>query len=83
MSRIASSPVEVPKGVEVSLKGREIAVKGGNGNLQMQIHESVEIKQEDNTLTFAARGNAKAALAMTGHDQIAGQQHGCRCDSGV
>lgn len=66
MSRIASSPVEVPKGVEVSLRGREIAVKGGNGNLQMQIHDSVEIKQEDNTLTFVARGNAKAALAMTG-----------------
>ncbi len=66
MSRIASSPVEIPKGVEVTLQRNEIAVKGGNGNLQLKLHDSVEVKQEDNALTFAARGNAKAAAAMTG-----------------
>ncbi len=66
MSRIASSPVEVPKGVEVTLQRNEIAVKGGNGNLRMKLHDAVEVKQDDNLLTFAARGNAKAAASMTG-----------------
>lgn len=66
MSRIASNPVEIPKGVEISLKGNEIAVKGSNGNLRMQLHDAVEVKQDDNVLTFVARGNAKSAVAMTG-----------------
>lgn len=66
MSRIASNPIEIPKGVEISLKSNEIAVKGSNGNLQMQLHDAVEIKQDGNVLTFAARGNAKSAVAMAG-----------------
>lgn len=66
MSRIANNPIEIPKGVEVILKGNEIAVKDSNGNLQMYLHDAVEIKQEDNVLTFGARGSAKSAVAMTG-----------------
>ena len=66
MSRVASSPVEIPKGVEVTLQRNEIAVKGGNGNLLLKVHDAVEIKQNDNLLTFATRSNAKAAVAMTG-----------------
>lgn len=66
MSRIGSNPVEIPKGVEISLQGNEIAVKGSHGNLQMQLHGSVEVKQDDNVLTFGARNSAKSAMAMTG-----------------
>ena len=29
MSRIANSPVELPSGVEVKLKGQDFSVKGG------------------------------------------------------
>ncbi len=66
MSRIGSNPVEIPKGVEISLQGNEIAVKGSHGNLQMRLHGSVEVKQDDNVLTFGTRNNAKSAMAMTG-----------------
>ena len=55
MSRVANSPVELHKGVEVTLGGEEISVKGSKGTLAMPINPQVEIKQEDNVLTFAAR----------------------------
>ena len=32
MSRIANSPVELPSGVEVTIKDSTISVKGGKGN---------------------------------------------------
>jgi large subunit ribosomal protein L6 len=66
MSRVANNPVEIPKGVEVNLGATEISVKGGNGSLSMPLHSGVEVKQEDNVLTFAARDGSKNALAMSG-----------------
>lgn len=66
MSRVANSPVEVPAGVTVDLKGQDITVKGGNGTLALEIHGSVEVKQEENTLRFSARDGAKQSRALAG-----------------
>ncbi len=66
MSRVANNPVELPKGVEVSLVGSEISVKGAKGTLAMSVNSSVEIKQGDNILTFAAVSQDAFARAMSG-----------------
>jgi large subunit ribosomal protein L6 len=66
MSRVANNPVELPDGVEVTLGGTELSVKGARGILAMPINEQVEIKQEDNMLTFAARSSDAFARAMSG-----------------
>jgi large subunit ribosomal protein L6 len=66
MSRVANNPVELPNGVEVTLGGTELSVKGARGTLAMPINEQVEIKQEDNMLTFAARSSDAFARAMSG-----------------
>ena len=66
MSRIANYPVELPAGVDVGLTGQDITVKGKNGTLTMQIHNSVEVKQDDKVLTFAARGGEQNSDAMAG-----------------
>lgn len=66
MSRIAKNPVELPKGVEVTLGGDEISVKGAKGTLSMAVNPQVEIKQEDNVLTFAPRGSEQFANAIAG-----------------
>ena len=66
MSRVANNPVELPKGVEVTLGGAEISVKGAKGTLAMPVNPEVEIKQEDNVLTFAARTGDKFSRAMSG-----------------
>jgi large subunit ribosomal protein L6 len=59
MSRIANSPVDIPTGVEVSISGRDISIKGSKGSLDLTIHDLVEIKQEDNVLLFSATNNGK------------------------
>ena len=66
MSRVANNPVELPKGVEVSLFGSEISVKGAKGTLAMSVNSNVEIKQGDNVLTFAAVSQDAFARAMSG-----------------
>lgn len=66
MSRVAKSPIELPSGVEVTLKGQQITVKGSNGTLAMDVHKSVEVKQEDKTLTFAPRDGAQSSRALAG-----------------
>lgn len=66
MSRIAKSPVEVPAAVSITLNGQALSVKGGKGTLALDIHASVEVKQDDNVLTFAPRDSAKQSEALAG-----------------
>lgn len=66
MSRIANIPVDVPNGVEVSLSGSAISVKGSKGNNSLNIHSSVDVKQQDNQLLFSARNKDKSSRAMAG-----------------
>ena len=37
MSRVAKNPISVPKGVEVTLEGRSVKVKGPNGDLDLTL----------------------------------------------
>ena len=66
MSRVANSPIELPKGVEVILSEAEISIKGSKGTLAMPINAKVEIKHEDNVLRFAARFGDQFSRAMSG-----------------
>ena len=66
MSRVANSPVPVPSGVEVKLSDESIAIKGGKGSLELNVHHLVEIKQDDGELTFAARNTSKESRSLSG-----------------
>ncbi len=66
MSRVAKSPVQLPSGVEVTLKGQNLSVKGSKGALELVVHDSVTVNQNDNVLTFGAAAGDKSAAAMAG-----------------
>ncbi len=66
MSRIANKPVEIPSGVEVSVSGQMVSVKGKNGNLSMELHDKVQVKQEDNALNFSGKEGIDGSVAMAG-----------------
>lgn len=66
MSRVANSPVQLPSGVDIALKGQSLTVKGSKGSLALNIHSSVEVSQEENVLSFAARDGAKQSRALAG-----------------
>ena len=38
MSRIGKEPIEVPSGVDVTLNGQDVKVKGPKGELTMDAH---------------------------------------------
>lgn len=65
MSRIAKYPINVPKGVEVTLDGAEISVKGPMGTLKQAMLPSVTIEREGDMLQVRA-GSAEGAGAMSG-----------------
>eukprot|EP00764_Aduncisulcus_paluster_P005791 gnl/Carplike_NY0171/2005_a2704_631.p1 GENE.gnl/Carplike_NY0171/2005_a2704_631~~gnl/Carplike_NY0171/2005_a2704_631.p1 ORF type:complete len:178 (+),score=32.90 gnl/Carplike_NY0171/2005_a2704_631:989-1522(+) len=66
MSRIAKKPVVVPAGVEVKLAGQSLAVKGKNGQLDLDLHPSVTVEQAEGQLVFAPRDGAKQSMALAG-----------------
>ena len=50
MSRIGKAPIKLPSGVNVSIDGRLIEVKGPKGELKREIHPTMALKQEDDEL---------------------------------
>ena len=65
MSRIANSPIELPSGVEFKYQGNQVSVKGPKGNLEMDLHPSVSLEQEDNTITVKAETASATPMAGT------------------
>jgi large subunit ribosomal protein L6 len=66
MSRVANSPIQLPSGVQVSLKGQSITVKGGKCTLELNVHSSVVISEADNVLKFTTRDGSKQSRAQAG-----------------
>lgn len=66
MSRVAKNPVAIPAGVEVKFGAAEVTVKGALGSLSAALCNDVEIKLDNNELTFAAKNDSKFARAMSG-----------------
>lgn len=66
MSRVAKSPVAIPAGVEIKRDGQGLTIKGPKGQLELVVHNNVEVAQEENVLTFAPRDGAKHSRALAG-----------------
>jgi len=66
MSRIAKEPVELPQGVEFSLSGTTVTLKGSKGSLSMDLNSEVELSQDENRLTVKARSGSRFSGAISG-----------------
>ncbi|WP_419533425.1 50S ribosomal protein L6 [Endozoicomonas sp.] len=66
MSRVAKSPVAIPAGVEIKRNGQILVIKGSKGQLELVVHNNVEVAQEENVLTFAPRDGAKHSRTLAG-----------------
>jgi large subunit ribosomal protein L6 len=78
MSRIAKSPVELPKGVEFKQNGNVVTLKGGKGELSMELNSEVELTQDDDGLKVSPRSGSRFAMAVTGtmRSLLANMAHG-------
>ena len=66
MSRIGNAPVQVPSGVEVSVSGRTITVKGPKGTLSRLIPGEIEVALADGVLTFSRPNDERQQRAQHG-----------------
>ena len=67
MSRIAKSPVPVEKGVQVSIEGNRVTIKGDKSTASYTIHDSVDVVLEDDQLMVMPKDEAaKGSWAMAG-----------------
>ena len=66
MSRIGRLPVVIPGGVDVTIEGREVTVKGPKGRLSLQLASPIEISQSDGTLSVTRPNDEGDVRALHG-----------------
>ena len=57
MSRIGRLPITVPSGVDVTISGSEVTVKGPKGTLTHQVVEPIAVSREDDGTLVVTRPN--------------------------
>src|SRR5689334_11464168 len=57
MSRIGKLPVSIPSGVEVSIDGQDVTVKGPKGQLSHTIAEPITVRKDDDGALAIERPN--------------------------
>jgi large subunit ribosomal protein L6 len=78
MSRIGKKAVAIPSGVNVTIDGQTVTVKGPKGQLAWTIADEIVITQEGSDLLLVARDESKRAMSMWGLSRtlVANMVHG-------
>ena len=71
MSRIGRKPLEIPKGVQVTITSDTVSTKGPKGTLTLKRHKDIEIKQakdddKKDVIVFERKGNLGPQRAAHG-----------------
>jgi len=66
MSRVGKAPITLPSGVNATIDGNKVTVKGPKGQLDREFHERVSISQEDGVLTVARSDDERESRALHG-----------------
>jgi len=66
MSRVAKQPIDVPKGVEISINGQSVSAKGPKGQEAIEVHESVLPAMNEGTLGVSPLQSDQKSVAMAG-----------------
>ncbi|MGN1282170.1 MAG: 50S ribosomal protein L6 [Succinivibrio sp.] len=66
MSRIAKEHISVPQGVEVTLDGQNVTIKSKMGQMSLNVHPTVGVKFENNTLSVFQKEETSEANMQSG-----------------
>lgn len=66
MSRVAKAPVAIPAGVEVTINGQTVSVKGAKGTLTREINSAVTVTVEGTEIKVAPVDGVANAWAQAG-----------------
>ncbi len=82
MSRVGKMPVTVPTGVQVTIEGRRVAVKGPKGELSRTFPERISFAMEDDRITVSRPDDSRESKALHGlsrallHNMVVGVSEG-------
>ncbi len=66
MSRIGKAPITIPSGVDVTLSGRHISVKGPKGTLERDLPGEITVRQDGDTLLVERPNDERQNRALHG-----------------
>ena len=66
MSRIGRMPIAVPSGVEITIAGQHVAVKGPKGTLSLNVAEPIQVSQEAGVITVARPNEERVTRSLHG-----------------
>lgn len=66
MSRIGKKPVSIPKGVDITLSGQSLKVKGPNGELALEVHPEMSVAHQDGEITVERPSDLPRHRALHG-----------------
>jgi large subunit ribosomal protein L6 len=66
MSRIGKLPIAVPAGVQVTLEGHTVAVKGPKGQLSLAVHPAITVQVQDGKVVCTRGTDEKFHRALHG-----------------
>ena len=78
MSRIGRMPITVPSGVEVSITGQNVAVKGPKGSLAIAVPAPIQVSQAEGVITVARPNEERVTRSLHGLSRtlVANMVHG-------
>ena len=66
MSRIGKAPINVPSGVDVTISGSTVTVKGPKGTLSRELPGTISVRQEGSTLLVERPNDERQNRALHG-----------------
>lgn len=86
MSRVGSTPIQLPSGVEVSIAGPKVSVKGPKGELAVELPDKITASVKETTLTVSRANDERGVKALHGlnrslvNNMVIGVSEGFRKD---
>ncbi|GAB93122.1 50S ribosomal protein L6 [Gordonia rhizosphera] len=66
MSRIGKNPIQIPSGVDVTIDGQNVKVKGPKGELSLTISQPITIAAEDGAIVVTRPNDERRSRALHG-----------------
>jgi large subunit ribosomal protein L6 len=66
MSRIGRLPIDVPAGVDITIDGQAVTVKGPKGELSLVVKTPIEVKLEDGQVLVTRPDDERASRSLHG-----------------
>ncbi len=86
MSRIGKAPISIPAGVEVTVSGSDVTVKGSKGSLTHTVPEVISVSVDDGVVTVDRATEERSSRALHGlsrsliNNMVIGVSEGFRKD---